>query len=186
MCLRLPRPGISHQNTEIRLHTFINRRGALTDTVVRSWMQQTIKQIGDSLLEFGAPLRHPASQSPFGVHWLGATDRVSFLVKPQATASRARSPQTLKEPRTPFTYSYRSYVRMLIAPTTRRGTIHTATNDEWQEQFLFRFDPRFEHQFPEFFIHQDGVEECERPSDEDVGSITGLLRRSERTRNTFR
>lgn len=67
-----------------------------------------------------------------------------------------------------------SYVRLLAAPMTRRGTIHKARNPAGREQFVFRLDPRFDEQLQDFYVFEDEVEQCERPSDEEVS----LLRRS--------
>jgi hypothetical protein len=67
-----------------------------------------------------------------------------------------------------------SYVRMVLAPQTRRGTIHQAINHKGEPQFLFRQDPRFNSQLDEFFIYDGDVEECERPTDEEVEVINRL------------
>lgn len=68
-----------------------------------------------------------------------------------------------------------SYVRMVLAPRARRGTIHLARNDQGEPQFLFRLDPRFANKLPDFFIYDGDVEECERPSDAEVSIINRLV-----------
>jgi hypothetical protein len=65
---------------------------------------------------------------------------------------------------------------MVLAPQTRRGTIHTKINDEGQPQFVFRLDPRFRDNLPEFFINDGDVEECLPPSDVEVAAIRALIR----------
>jgi hypothetical protein len=67
------------------------------------------------------------------------------------------------------------YVRMILAPKARRGTIHLATNGKEEPQFLFRLDPRFADTLPDFFIYDGDVEECERPSDAEVSLINKLI-----------
>lgn len=68
-----------------------------------------------------------------------------------------------------------SYVYLVVAPKTRRGTIHVAINDEGTPQFLFRIDPRFANRLEDFFIYDGDVEECERPSDVEVSLINRLV-----------
>jgi hypothetical protein len=67
-----------------------------------------------------------------------------------------------------------SYVRIVWAPQTRRGTIHLAINQQRKPQFMFRQDPRF-GELDDFFIYDGDVEECARPSDEEVARILKLI-----------
>jgi hypothetical protein len=70
-----------------------------------------------------------------------------------------------------------AYVRMVLAPQTRRGTVHLAIDDKGEPQFLFRLDRRFRDDLPDFFICDGDVEECPRPSDEEVAAINALVER---------
>jgi hypothetical protein len=76
-----------------------------------------------------------------------------------------------------------SYVRIVTARETRRGTIHEVLNHKGEPQFLFRLDPRFNSELRELLIHDDEVEECERPSDAEIERVNKLIARgSERLR----
>lgn len=68
-----------------------------------------------------------------------------------------------------------SYVRMVLAPKAQRGTIHLSVNHKGDPQYLFRLDPRFKHKQDDFFINDGDVEECYRPSDEEVRMINMLI-----------
>lgn len=68
-----------------------------------------------------------------------------------------------------------SYVYMVLAPETRKGTLHLAINSEGNPQFLFRLDKRFNSKLPDFFINDGDVEECLRPTDAEVAIINKLI-----------
>jgi hypothetical protein len=68
-----------------------------------------------------------------------------------------------------------SYVYMVLAPESRRGTIHEAINHKGEPQFLFRLDPRFDDKLEDFFIYDGDVEECERPSDQEIAVVNALI-----------
>jgi hypothetical protein len=70
-----------------------------------------------------------------------------------------------------------SYVLMLMAPKTRKGTLHMKTNSEGNPQFVFRLDPRFDDKLPDFFVNEYDVQECPRPSDEEVTAINYFVKR---------
>jgi hypothetical protein len=67
-----------------------------------------------------------------------------------------------------------SYVYMVLAPKTRRGTIHEGINHKGKPQFLFRLDPRFSDKLDDFFIYDGDVVECDRPSDQEIANINKL------------
>jgi hypothetical protein len=63
---------------------------------------------------------------------------------------------------------------MVVAPQTRKGTIHLAINHQGKPQFMFSQDPRF-GKLDDFFAYDADVEECPRPSDEEVARILNLI-----------
>jgi hypothetical protein len=69
-----------------------------------------------------------------------------------------------------------SYVCMLTAPKTRKGTLHVKTNHEGQSRFVFRLDPRFDDKLPEFFVNDHDVQECLPPSDEEIAAINYFVK----------
>jgi hypothetical protein len=66
---------------------------------------------------------------------------------------------------------------MVLAPQTRRGTIHTKINHKNQPQFVFRLDPRFDDHLREFFINEGDVVECLPPSDAEVAAINAFVKK---------
>ena len=68
-----------------------------------------------------------------------------------------------------------SYVCLLEAPNTRKGTLHQQANHEGIVQFVFRQDPRFGDRLPDVFINEAEVQECQRPSETEVAKINALL-----------
>lgn len=68
------------------------------------------------------------------------------------------------------------YVCLIDAPNARKGTIHQAINHKGQPQFLFRLDPRFDDKLDDFFIYDDDVEKCERPTDEQIAALNLLIK----------
>lgn len=72
-----------------------------------------------------------------------------------------------------------SYVRLILAPETRRGTIREVSNAQGKERFLFKLDPRFSDRLDDFYVFSDEIEECECPSDEEVRRINALIARDQ-------
>lgn len=66
------------------------------------------------------------------------------------------------------------YVRMVVAPNTRMGTIEAARFDRERASFLFRQDPRIDFKLPDVWIRDSEVEECARPTDEEVALINNM------------
>jgi len=66
------------------------------------------------------------------------------------------------------------YVRMVVAPHTRIGTITAARFDKDHTSFLFHQDPRLAFRFPDIWLQSTEVEECRRPSDEQVERINEM------------
>lgn len=71
------------------------------------------------------------------------------------------------------------YVRMLIAPHTRMGTIEAARFDRDHVTLLFHQDPRIEFKLPDMWIHDSEVEDCARPSEEEVAMINDMTIRDD-------
>lgn len=71
------------------------------------------------------------------------------------------------------------YVRLLIAPNTRIGTIEGSKTDRGRLLYLFRQDKRVlgERDTPDFYLLESEIEVCERPSDEEVAAINVLIER---------
>lgn len=66
------------------------------------------------------------------------------------------------------------YVRMVVAPDTRLGTIKAARFDKDHVRFLFHQDHRLVCRFPDIWLQSSEVEECERPTDEQVERINEM------------
>jgi hypothetical protein len=66
------------------------------------------------------------------------------------------------------------YVRMVVAPHTRIGTIKAVRFDNDQVSFLFHQDPRLAFRFPDIWLQSSEVEECMRPTDEQVERINQM------------
>ena len=63
------------------------------------------------------------------------------------------------------------YVRMVVAPNTRIGTIKAARFDKDHASFLFHQDPRLVFRLPDVWSQASEVEECKPPTDEQVERI---------------
>ena len=65
-----------------------------------------------------------------------------------------------------------------MAPQTRRGTLSDATPDRSGTRFIFTLDSRFSDaaMFGEVYVRDYDVEECPRPSDEEVRKINALVK----------
>jgi len=68
------------------------------------------------------------------------------------------------------------YVRMLIAPNTRKGTITQTRIERGRVEYLFRHDPRFDNVLPDFWLMESEIEVCVPPTDEEVEAINALAK----------
>ena len=71
------------------------------------------------------------------------------------------------------------YVRMVVAPNTRIGTIAAARFDRDHASFLFHQDPRIEHKLPDVWIRDSEIEECPQPTEEEVAMINNMTIRDD-------
>jgi hypothetical protein len=71
------------------------------------------------------------------------------------------------------------YVRMVVAPNTRFGTIEAARFDKDHASFLFHQDPRIDYKIPDVWIHDTEIEECVRPTEEEVALINNMTIRDD-------
>jgi len=67
------------------------------------------------------------------------------------------------------------YVRMVAAPNTRIGIIKAARFDRDHTSFLFHQDPRIKFVFPDLWMRDSELEECRRPTDEQVAMINNMI-----------
>ena len=68
------------------------------------------------------------------------------------------------------------YVRMVIAPNTRMGTVKAARFDRDHVSFLFQQDARFADTFPDVWLPDSELEECARPTDEQVAATNNMTK----------
>lgn len=70
------------------------------------------------------------------------------------------------------------YVRFVIAPNTRMGTIEGSQIRRGFVEYHFRLDPRLDEPGPVFeaWIPEAELEYCARPSDEQVAAIKKLIK----------
>jgi len=66
------------------------------------------------------------------------------------------------------------YVRMVVAPNTRIGTIAAARFERDHVSFLFHQDPRLVYTLPDVWMRESELEECRRLSDEQVEMINNM------------
>ena len=66
------------------------------------------------------------------------------------------------------------YVRIVAAPNTRIGTIKAARFERDHVSFLFHQDPRLIYTLPDVWMRESELEECGRPTDEQVAMINDL------------
>jgi hypothetical protein len=71
-----------------------------------------------------------------------------------------------------------NYVRMTLAPKTRRGTLGKAKREFGGLVYLFHIDDRFFDKMPAAFYPPTEFEICPRPSDEEVAEVNAKLKRS--------
>jgi hypothetical protein len=69
-----------------------------------------------------------------------------------------------------------AYVRLIVAPNTRMGIISKGV-DEGKPCFVFHQDERFDDTIPDMYVFDYDIEECERPSDEQIALINALAKR---------
>ena len=69
------------------------------------------------------------------------------------------------------------YVRLVIAPRTRMGTISQVSHESGKTKLLFHHDERFRDRLPDLWLFEDEAEECLRPTDEEVKTIDKLIER---------
>jgi len=71
------------------------------------------------------------------------------------------------------------YVRMLIAPQTRMGTIEGSEERRGRVMYIFRQDPRLKEIGPpvEIFLSEEEVEPCARPTDEYWQQVNAMIAR---------
>jgi len=63
------------------------------------------------------------------------------------------------------------YVRMKVAPNARMGTVEDSKLEQGEVLVLFRLDPRFSEKVPDFYLREEDLQHCERPSDAQVKTI---------------
>ena len=69
------------------------------------------------------------------------------------------------------------YVRLLVAPKTRIGTITRTKIEYGHTEYLFHQDERFAEKLEDFWAVDGDFEPCERPTDAYVASINALIKR---------
>lgn len=72
------------------------------------------------------------------------------------------------------------YVRHLMAPNTRLGTIVGSRIERGYQQYLFRQDKRFtfDPDTPDFYVLESEIEACPRPTDAEVEATNRQIKRS--------
>ncbi len=66
------------------------------------------------------------------------------------------------------------YVRIVATPNTRIGTIRAARFDRDHASFLFHQDSRLKYTLPDVWMQDFELEECSRPTDEQVAMINNM------------
>lgn len=66
------------------------------------------------------------------------------------------------------------YVRMVVAPRTRIGTIKAVRFEKDHVSFLFHQDPRLASRLPDIWLQSTEVEECMPPTDEQIERINDI------------
>jgi hypothetical protein len=76
-------------------------------------------------------------------------------------------------------FSDGDYVRLLMAPNTRLGTIEGSTGEKGQAKYLFRQDKRFDGglNIADFYVVECEIAACKRPTDSEVEAINQSIRR---------
>jgi hypothetical protein len=73
--------------------------------------------------------------------------------------------------------SEEQYVRLLAAPNTRMGTITRIKIEHGRTQYLFHQDERINAPIRDFWAEEGDFELCDRPTDDHVNVINGILAR---------
>jgi hypothetical protein len=66
------------------------------------------------------------------------------------------------------------YVRKVVAPNTRVGTIKAARFKRDHVSFLFHQDPRLVYTLPDVWMRESELEECRQLTDEQVAMINNM------------
>lgn len=66
------------------------------------------------------------------------------------------------------------YVRIITASKTRMGIVMAARFDGGRVSLLFHQDPRLADKFPDTWLPNSELEECSRPTDEQVERMNRL------------
>jgi hypothetical protein len=69
------------------------------------------------------------------------------------------------------------YVRLLVAPRTRIGTIIKTKTEHGHTEYLFHQDERFADKLRDFWACEGDFEPCERPTDDYVKTVNSLIER---------
>jgi len=69
------------------------------------------------------------------------------------------------------------YVRMVLAPNARMGTITKLRTRNGRTEYLFHHDSRFDDVLPDVWQMESELEACERPTDAQVAAINALAKR---------
>jgi hypothetical protein len=66
------------------------------------------------------------------------------------------------------------YVRMVVAPNNRMGTIRAACFKKDHVVLLFHQDPRLASTLPDVWMQEAELEECRRLTDEQIAMINNM------------
>jgi hypothetical protein len=68
------------------------------------------------------------------------------------------------------------YVRMILAPNTRKGTITDSKIEHGNVEYLFHHDQRFDDRLPDLWVMESDIEACVKPTDAEVATINALAK----------
>lgn len=68
------------------------------------------------------------------------------------------------------------YVRLVMAPKVRIGTVKAARFENRHVSFVFHQDSRFANSLPDVWVLDSDIKECARPTDEQVAIINNLVK----------
>ena len=68
------------------------------------------------------------------------------------------------------------YVRMILAPNTRLGTITDIKIEDGNVEYLFHHDERYDDRLPDFWALPSDIEPCDHPTDAQVATINALAK----------
>jgi hypothetical protein len=69
-------------------------------------------------------------------------------------------------------FSDGTYVRLVLAPNTRKGTVTRQTDG----RYLFHHDQRFDDKITDFLVPEGDIEADRPPTDSEVTSINALIK----------